>query len=48
MTTESAEAPTARSVGEDWNKLSSVIRGLKDLDTFKRKLKTFYHNKVFI
>ena len=48
FTTEYEEGTIARSMCEVWNKLPRDVRDLKEIDIFKRKLKTFYYREAFM
>ena len=46
LMTESEEGTIARSMCEEWSKLPRDVRVLKELDIFKRTLKTCYYWKL--
>ena len=46
--TEYEEGKIARSMCEERNKLPRDVRDLKELDIFKRKLKTLYYREAFL
>ena len=48
FTTEYEEGAIARSMCDERNKVPRDVRDLKELDIFKRKLKTFYYREAFL